>query len=253
MDDKIVIQEPIDSLEIGNDTDDTHVTFVNIGPQITVNPPDTQQNNIEEDYEFVPIEDDEEEETERKSCRSSARNNNQKVQESTFNSADSYAAVNGAESANDDTMLDTDSDDDDFLEAKSCRECPCCYTRSICYCIYIGLLILIIASLTSIIILTILIVLPYEKVSMFKQGRCRAADVVIKDTEASCACGQNCHSSHHCIQLLVEYVPSTSNFSSPELTEAYVLYENEAYLDQQVGLHVCIVFILINIISISPQ
>jgi hypothetical protein len=124
----------------------------------------------------------------------------------------------------------SDSGDSDILETTGGATSGCYYSRSCAFCLYIGLGLLVLGCVVSLVLLTALVVLPYAKVSSFRETECLALNVARRHADRDCSCGRGCHSSHLCVQLLVKYEPE----DTPSPVRA-TMYENEAALSREVS------------------
>lgn len=144
---------------------------------------------------------------------------------------------------------DDDDDDEDELETdeessvtgpepstSACRPAKkertptvrtCLQSKPCTICVYLCLALLILASLVALVVIGVLIVAPYRRVTAFEETFCKALDSTEDPSEPRCSCGKGCNSKYPCINVFV-------SLSGGDNVSRVKLYENEATLSRQV-------------------
>ena len=129
---------------------------------------------------------------------------------------------------------DDDSDDDyndqgDDLEMLlSTYTLNSCLQSRLCFIIfYLCTVLLLIASTVAMVVVLVMIVTPYHKVTGFVQTTCIVVDVSWYAERKQCSCGKGCTSDYPCLLISVS--------STDEPNNTALLYEHESMLSEKVG------------------
>ena len=160
-----------------------------------------------------------------------------------------------------DEYLDVDDDDEDTINSTENHEgesepppriatprCACSYkgihkitfglrkclhSRPCSICVYLCLTLIVLASLVSLVVISVLIVVPYAKAASYQHSNCTPVRVNVDNEDRRCSCGKGCSSLYPCIQIKV--LIHAVNYSSDSHPESSILYENEAIFMRKVS------------------
>ena len=131
------------------------------------------------------------------------------------------------ESDGDDESDEEEDEEDTDLRDRSLRHCV--HSRPCSICIYLVIALVILASLVAMIVIGVLIVAPFRRVSGFAHTTCETVGLETRLEHKRCSCGKGCNSKYPCIKVAV---------ITPELVEEHknhvVLFDNEATLLREV-------------------
>ena len=103
-------------------------------------------------------------------------------------------------------------------------------SRPCSVCVYLCLMLFLLASVVSLIVMGILIVGPYRRVSNFKSTWCVVLGVKITDIHLRCSCGKGCSSTHICVSVSVQFTGNNDRKYTS------TMYENESMLNRKVSI-----------------
>ena len=106
------------------------------------------------------------------------------------------------------------------------------HSRPCSICVYLCLTLTVLASLVSLVVISVLIVVPYTKAASYESSNCTPVGVNIDPEDRRCSCGKGCSSLYPCLQIRV--VIEAVNYSYVNLKSS-ILYENEAVFMRKVG------------------
>ena len=109
----------------------------------------------------------------------------------------------------------------------------CILSRPCSICVYLCLTLMVLASIVSLVVISVLIVAPYTKAASYELSNCTTVRVNIDPEDRRCSCGKGCSSLYPCLQIRV--VIEAVNYSSVNNLRSSILYENEAVFMRKVG------------------
>lgn len=139
----------------------------------------------------------------------------------------------GSDGDDDDDDDSDDDDEDNDLRDRSLRSCI--HSRPCAICLYLVIALIILASLVSLIVIGVLIVAPFQRVSNFQSTSCETVGLETHLEHKRCSCGKGCNSKYPCIKIAVQ---TTQLIAAQE--NHVVLFDNEATLLREVGFILCL-------------
>ena len=109
----------------------------------------------------------------------------------------------------------------------------CTRSRPCTICVYLFLILILLASIVSLIVIGVLILAPFRKVLDYEHAQCVTLRNPDETIERRCSCGKGCSSTYPCVVIKVHLVGiHNDSASSPTST----LFENESMLMRKVRI-----------------
>ena len=104
----------------------------------------------------------------------------------------------------------------------------CFHSRPCAICGYMCLTLLVIAGLVGMVVVTVLVLVPYQRASQYVSTHCTPISVTRETEERRCSCGKGCSSLYPCLLIYVHI--KEINYTNTSMTKdnPSLIYENEA-------------------------
>ena len=126
-----------------------------------------------------------------------------------------------------------DTDEEETSDIQIVQDCTirtCWHYKYCSVCVYIILVIIMFSAIIGLIVVILLVVIPFARVSSFQSALCEVTGARKHLSESTCSCGKGCDSRYPCMLIQVQYALSHS------LTHNASIHENEVLLDKKVML-----------------
>jgi hypothetical protein len=135
------------------------------------------------------------------------------------------------ESEDEEDVMESDDDDEDLQYFKEPSVvCQLLRTQQCSVCLYLAIILSILAAIIALIVVSIQIVGPFQRVQDFRDATCVPVSTITLNRK-SCLCGIACHAKYRCIAITVTYMDHNKVYRNA------TLYEDESTLDND---EVCI-------------
>jgi len=138
----------------------------------------------------------------------------------------------------DDTVNDVDFDDvennidlDMFISLHRTR--IMLHSKPCTVCIYLCVITLLIGSVIALIIISVMVIAPYYRVSQFQDAYCSVANISWDEGLRQCSCGKSCSSVFPCLTIWITYMHTSTNIANTS-TQFHLLHGDETMLDKEV-------------------
>jgi len=111
----------------------------------------------------------------------------------------------------------------------------CLHSRPCSVCLYLSVILFMIASFIALVVIGVLIVAPFRRVSTFNDVTCETVALQTQNEPQRCSCGKGCNSKYPCIQIsirLPQYKWSVNDSMEGEVTRV-MLFDNESTLQRE--------------------
>ena len=124
---------------------------------------------------------------------------------------------------------DEDDEDYDFVIVKQWSLRTCWRSRYSVVCLYIILVLVLLASLLALLIVVSMVTLPYQRASGFMRSTCEVVSAHQHSSPSICSCGKGCDSHYPCLVIEVQYIDHAKTMQNASM------YENEIVLGKRVS------------------
>ena len=108
----------------------------------------------------------------------------------------------------------------------------CVQSRPCTICLYLCLTLQLLLGIICLVVISILVVRPFQEISGYEHGNCTPVEVDIDPEDRRCSCGKGCTSLYPCIRITV--VINNVNYTQPNVQSSSLLYENEVIMRRKV-------------------
>lgn len=109
----------------------------------------------------------------------------------------------------------------------------CVHSRPCSICVYLCLTLIVLASLVSLVVISVLIVVPYAQAATYQHSNCTPVGITVDSEDRRCSCGKGCSSLYTCMQVRVKI--QSVNYTIHTELKSSILYENEAIFMRKVS------------------
>ena len=97
-------------------------------------------------------------------------------------------------------------------------------------CLYLIISIVILCSVITLVVVSMLVVVPYHNTSGFIKSTCEPVHMERDNVDRKCTCGKACHSQYPCVRIMVNVQSTIEGF----MPWTAILAEDETMLGREV-------------------